>query len=341
MRDLSRRRLLALAAASPLPLALGTAPAAARPALAQTDAPAPSTAWPDRSLRVIVPVAPGGSLDILGRTVARALTGPLGQSVVVENHTGAGSNIAFDLAARAKPDGLTLLIGSDPLTINPSLYAKIGFDPVRDFAPIAELVRAPQVLVVKNRLEAKDLREYRRLAQELSGGLTLASQGNGSIGHLGGILLGQTLGFQTTHVPYRGGGPAVVDLVAGHIDSLLVTLPAAIEHIREGRIRPLAVTGLTRSAALPNVPSVAESGFPGFEVVTWQGLLTSAGTPEPVLTRLHAETRTAMAKPEVADNLRAQGFDLSSGSRQEFAALVRSEAARWPAIVRASGARVD
>ncbi len=337
MRELPRRRLLSLAAALAAPMALGPRPAAARPAFAQGEAPA----WPDRALRVIVPVAPGGSLDILGRTVARALTGPLGQPVVVENHTGAGSNIAFDLVARSKPDGLTLLIGSDPLTINPALYSRIGFDPVRDFAPIAELVRAPQVLVVKNGLEAKDLREYRRLGQELGGGLTLASQGNGSIGHLGGILLGQALGMQTTHVPYRGGGPAVVDLVAGHIDSLLVTLPAAIEYIREGRIRALAVTGANRSAALPNVPTVAESGYPGFEVVTWQGLLAAAGTPEPILARLHAETRTAMARPEVADNLRAQGFELATGNREEFAQLVRAEAARWPAIVRASGARVD
>jgi tripartite-type tricarboxylate transporter receptor subunit TctC len=337
MRDLSRRRLLALAAVLPAPLALGATPASARPAWAQGSEPT----WPDRSLRIIVPVAPGGSLDILGRTAARALTGPLGQSVVVENHTGAGSNIAFDLVARAKPDGLTLLIGSDPLTINPSLYSRIGFDPVRDFAAIAELVRAPQVLVVKKGLEAKSLSEYRRLGQEMDGQITLASQGNGSIGHLGGILLGQTLGFRTSHVPYRGGGPAVVDLVAGHIDSLLVTLPAAIEHIREGRIRALAVTGLQRSPALPDVPTIAESGFPGFEVVTWQGLLAPAGTPEPILRRLHAETRTAFAKPEVSDNLRAQGFELASGSREDFAELIRAEATRWPAIVKASGARVD
>jgi tripartite-type tricarboxylate transporter receptor subunit TctC len=174
MRDLSRRRLLALAAALPTPFVLR--PAAARPAFAQAEAPA-AAAWPDRSLRMIVPVAPGGSLDILGRTAARALTGPLGQPVVVENHTGAGSNIAFELVARARPDGLTLLVGSDPLTINPSLYAKIGYDPVRDFAAIAELVRAPQVLVVRTGLEARSLGEYRRLAQETAGATTLASQG--------------------------------------------------------------------------------------------------------------------------------------------------------------------
>lgn len=341
MRELPRRRLLALAAAFPATLALRPSSAVARQALAQGATPQGEPAWPDRSLRIIVPVAPGGSLDILGRSVARALTGPLGQSVVVENHTGAGSNIAFELTARARPDGLTLLIGSDPLTINPALYARIGFDPVRDFAPIAELVRAPQVLVVKNGLEARDLAGYRRLAQETGGATTLASQGNGSIGHLGGILLGHALGFATTHVPYRGGGPAVVDLVAGHIDSLLVTLPAAIEHIREGRIRALAVTGASRSPALPDVPTVAELGTPGFEVVTWQGLLAPAGTPEAILARLHAETRTAMARPEVADNLRAQGFEPAAGSREDFATLIREEAARWPAIVRASGARVD
>ncbi|WP_426955351.1 tripartite tricarboxylate transporter substrate binding protein [Muricoccus radiodurans] len=323
---LPRRRLLSLAAA-----------AASLPALARANTPA----WPDRAVRVIVPVAPGGSLDILGRTVARQLTGPLGQPVVVENHTGAGSNIAFELVARARPDGLTILVGSDPLTINPALYPRLAYDPVRDFAPIAEVVRAPQVLVVKSALPAQDLEGYVAAAKAANGTLTLASQGNGSIGHLGGVLLGQQLGFSTTHVPYRGGGPAVVDLVAGHVDSLLVTLPAAIEHIRGGRIRALAVTSTTRSPALPDVPTVHEAAKPGFEVVTWQGLLAPSGTPEPILDRLHAETRALLARPEVADTLRDQGFDIAAGSRDAFANLVREEAARWPGVVRASGARLD
>jgi tripartite-type tricarboxylate transporter receptor subunit TctC len=324
MHHLSRRNLLALAAALPATRMAQAAPG-----------------YPDRPVRVIVPVAPGGSLDILGRTVARQLTGPLGQPVVVENHTGAGSNIAFELVARAKPDGLTILVGSDPLAINPALYPKIGFDPVKDFAPIAEVVRAAQVLVVRSNLEAQDLATYKRLALEANGSLTLASQGNGSIGHLGGILLGQKLGIQTTHVPYRGGGPAVVDLVAGHVDSLLVTLPAAIEHIRQGRIRALAVTSTARSPAIPDVPTVAESGIPGFEVVTWQGLLAPAGTPNDILDRLHAETRRGLAQPEVNENLRNQGFDIAEGSRADFTTLVRAEAERWPAIVRASGAAVN
>jgi tripartite-type tricarboxylate transporter receptor subunit TctC len=292
--------------------------------------------YPDRPVRIVAPFAPGGPSDLISRLLAVRLSEALGASFFVENRAGAGSNIGTAAVARAAPDGYTLLISSSAFVVNPGLYKRIPYDPVADFAPIAELVRAPQVLVVKNGLEARDLAGYRRLAQETGGATTLASQGNGSIGHLGGILLGHALGFATTHVPYRGGGPAVVDLVAGHIDSLLVTLPAAIEHIREGRIRALAVTGASRSPALPDVPTVAELGTPGFEVVTWQGLLAPAGTPEAILARLHAETRTAMTRPEVADNLRAQGFEPAAGSREDFATLIREEAARWPAIVSAS-----
>jgi tripartite-type tricarboxylate transporter receptor subunit TctC len=322
---LARRGLLGLAATSLLP-GLGAA---------QT------VAWPDRPLRVIIPVAPGGSLDILGRVFARQLTTSLGQPVVAENHPGAGSNLAFELVARARPDGLTLLVGSDPLTINPSLYRRVGFDPVRDFAPIAELVRAPQVLVVRNSLPAQDFAQFLALAQQAGGGMTLASQGNGSIGHLAGAVLTARTGIRFTHVPYRGGGPAVIDVVAGHVDALLVTLPAAIEHIRGGRLRALAVSSATRSQALPEVPTIAELGLAGFDVVTWQGILAPAGTPEPIIRRLNAALLEALRRPDVAEGLSSQGFDLTGSTPEAFAELVRDEAERWPGIVRTAGASVD
>ncbi|MGG5821242.1 Bug family tripartite tricarboxylate transporter substrate binding protein [Falsiroseomonas sp. HW251] len=323
---------------SPLPRRslLGLLGAAALAPVAHAQA-----SWPDRPLRVIIPVAPGGSLDILGRTFARAISPALGQPVVAENHPGAGSNLAFELVARARPDGLTLLVGSDPLTINPSLYRRVGYDPVRDFAPVIELVRAPQVLVVHPSSPATDLASFLALARREGGTMSMGSQGNGSIGHLAGAVLTQRTGVAFTHVPYRGGGPAVVDVVAGHLDALLVTLPAAIEHIRGGRLKALAVSGLNRSAALPEVPTIAEQGLPGFDVVTWQGILVPAGTPEPVVARLNAVLAEALAKPDVADSLASQGFDLRGGTPQAFAALIREESARWPGIVRVANATVE
>jgi tripartite-type tricarboxylate transporter receptor subunit TctC len=326
LAPLRRRSLLGLLGTAALPL----------PALAQAQ-----SAWPDRPVRIVIPVAPGGSLDILGRTFARAITPALGQPVVAENHPGAGSNLAFELVARARPDGLTLLVGSDPLAINPSLYRRIGFDPVRDFAPIIELVRAPQVLVVHPRHRATDLATFIQAAREEAGAMTMASQGNGSIGHLAGAVLTQRTGVRFTHVPYRGGGPAVIDVVAGHVEALLVTLPAAIEHIRGGRLKALAVTSAARNAALPDVPTVAEQGFPGFDVVTWQGILVPAGTPEPVIGRLNATLLAALRTPEISEGLVRQGFELRGGTPQAFAALVRAEAARWPAIVQLAGATLD
>ncbi|MBR0681851.1 tripartite tricarboxylate transporter substrate binding protein [Roseomonas eburnea] len=315
---------------------LGALPLLPRPARAA------DPGWaPDRAVRIVVPVAPGGSLDILGRLLARHLTPRLGQPVVAENHPGAGSNLAFELVARARPDGLTLLVGSDPLTINPALYPRLGFDPVRDFAPIIEAVRAPQVLVVNPRSPATDLATFVGWAREAEGRLSVASQGNGSIGHLAGALFAQQAGITFTHVPYRGGGPAVVDLVAGHIEALFVTLPAAIEHIRSGRLRALAVTSAERAPALPQVPTIAEAGLPGFDVVTWQGILAPAGTPPAAIARLAAELGAVLALPEVAGDLTRQGFTVTAHGPERFAALVRNEAARWPGVVRRAGARLE
>ena len=314
----------------------------AAPALLPGAARADVAHWaPDRPVRIVIPVAPGGSLDILGRVLARHLAPRLGQPVVAENHPGAGSNIAFELAARARPDGLTLLVGSDPLTINPALYPRLGFDPVRDFAPVIEAVRAPQVLVVNPRSPVSDLATFIAWAREAEGRLTVASQGNGSIGHLAGALFAQQAGIGFTHIPYRGGGPAVVDLVAGHIEALFVTLPAAIEHIRAGRLRALAVTGADRAPALPGVPTVAEAALPGFDVVTWQGILAPAGTPPAAIARLAAELAAILALPDVTGDLERQGFTVTAHGPERLAALVRAEAARWPEVVRRAGARLE
>lgn len=301
-----------------------------------------AAAWaPDRPVRIVIPVAPGGSLDILGRVLTRQLGPRLGQPAVAENHPGAGSNLAFELVARARPDGLTLLVGSDPLTINPALYPRAGFDPVRDFAPVIEAVRAPQVLVVNPRSPVPDVAAFIAWAKGRDGRLAVASQGNGSIGHLAGALFAQQAGLRFVHVPYRGGGPAVIDLVAGHVEVLFVTLPAAIEHIRGGRLRALAVTGTERVPAIPDVPTVAEAVLPGFEVVTWQGILAPAGTPAAAIDRLAADVAAILALPEVAGGLTHQGFTVTAHGPDRFAALVRAEAARWPEVVRCTGARPE
>ncbi|MDB5382371.1 MAG: tripartite tricarboxylate transporter substrate binding protein [Rhodospirillales bacterium] len=338
MNPLSRRALLGalpLAALATRASAQGAAQAGVL-SLPRSDV-SPRTEWaPDRAVRIIIPVAPGGSLDILGRSIARALAPALGQPVVAENHAGAGSNLAFELTARARPDGLTLLVGSDPLTINPSLYPRVGYDPVRDFAAIIEMVRAPQVLVVNPASPVRDLAGFIAAARSAEGAMTVASQGNGSIGHLAGALFAHERRLVFTHVPYRGGGPAVLDVVAGHVDALFVTLPAAIEHIRGGRLRALAVTSAARNPALPDVPSIEN-----FDVVTWQGLLAPAGTPASIIARIAEETSRALREPALRDSFTSQGFVVTGSGPEAFAATIRAEAERWPALVRAAGARVE
>jgi tripartite-type tricarboxylate transporter receptor subunit TctC len=295
--------------------------------------------WPSRPIRLIVPVAPGGSLDPLARQIARHLAEALGQPVVVENHAGAGGNLAFDLVARAPADGNTLLHGWDSLAINPALFGKVGYDPIRDFAPILQTVRTAQILVVRSGLPAATLAEFLALARQQR--LTLGSPGNGSIGHLAAALLASRAKAEWTHVPYRGGGPALADLVAGHIDAVCLTLPAATEHIRAGRIRGIAVSTLARSPALPAIPTIAESGFPGFDITSWQGLLAPAGTDAAVIARLHDEVSRILALPDVASFLASQGFEPTPGPPAALAARLADDIPRWLQLVRLADVRVD
>jgi tripartite-type tricarboxylate transporter receptor subunit TctC len=316
----SRRALLAAAAAAAAP--------AAR-----------AQAWPDRPVRLVVPVAPGGSLDPLARLLARHLSEALGHPVVVENHAGAGGNIAFEMVARARPDGHTLLVGWDSLAINPALFGRVGYDPLLDFAPVIQTVRTAQILVVRHGLAAATLADFVALSRRAP--LSLGSPGNGSIGHLAAEMLKARSGAEWTHVPYRGGGPALQDLIAGHLDAVFLTLPAATEHIRAGRIRAIAVTTATRAPSLPDVPSFIESGLPGFEVVSWQGILAPAGTEPAVIARLNAELRRILALPPVAAQLAAQGFEIVAGTPDALGARLAEDVPRWPGIVRAAGARLD
>ena len=338
---LGRRALLAPRRRS-RPAALpGPSPGAPRPGPPRRGLPI--VARPFHPL--LVPVPPGGSVDPLARLIGRHLGEALGQPVVVENHAGAGGNIAFEMVARARPDGTTLLVGWDSLAINPALFPRVEYDPLRDFAPIIQTVRTAQLLVVRPGLPAADLAGFLALAARRR--LTLGSPGNGSIGHLAAALLQARArararaGAEWTHVPYKGGGPALADLIAGHIDAVSLTLPAATEHVRAGRIRAIAVTTAARAPALPEVPTVAESGFPGFDVTSWQGLLAPAGTDPAIIARLNAEVARILARPEVAVPLAAQGFEPVGGAAAVLADRLAADVPRWPAAVALAGARVD
>ncbi len=324
MRQTRRGVLRAAAAAA---TTSGTAPARAAPA-----------DWPQRPVRVVVPVAPGGSLDALSRLFGRHM-GELGQPWVVENQGAAGGNLAFEAVARSRPDGHTLLWGWDSLAINPALYARVGYDPLRDFTPLAQVVRAAQLLVVRPDLPAHTLAEFLDLTRRRT--VSVASPGNGSIGHLAAELLRTRTGASWTHVPYRGGGPAMADLLAGNLDAISLTLGAAVEHVRAGRMRGLAVTTAARAPALPEVPTVAEAGIPDFEVVSWQGVLGPAGMEPALVARMNRELNRVLSLPEVAARLLSQGFEPAGGPPEALAGLLRADVARWPAVVRAAGARVD
>ena len=310
----------------------------AAPALAQAQ-PASQSPWPNRPIRLLVPVAPGGSVDALARLFARHLTPLIGQNFAIEDNGAAGGNLAFEAAARAAPDGHTLLAGWDSLAINPAVYRSVPYHPLRDFAPIIHSVSAAQVLAVKPDLPARTLAEFTALAK--TRGLTIGSPGNGSIGHLTGEMLKARTGIAWTHVPYRGGGPATTDLLAGHLDGVMLTLAAVVEHIRAGRLHAIGVSTAGRVAAVPATPSLAEQGVAGFDVVSWQGWLAPAGTPAPIIARLNQGLNQVLALPEVAAWLATQAFTPVGGPPETLARLLAADVARWPALVQAAGARVD
>lgn len=321
-------------------LGLAAAGLAGRAVAQPSPQPSPqATAWPNRPIRLVVPVAPGGSVDALARLLSRPLAGLVGQPFVVESHAAAGGNIAFELVARAPADGHVLLAGWDSLAINPAVYRTTGYDPLRDFAPIIHSVSGPQVLAVAPALPARTLAEFLALARTRT--LNIGSPGNGSIGHLTGEMLKARTGASWTHVPYRGGGPATTDLLAGHLDGVVLTLAAVVEHCRAGRLRALAVSSAARSPALAEVPSCAEAGVPGFDVVSWQGWLAPAGTDPGIIARLNAGLNLVLALPEVAAWLAAQAFTPVGGPPEALARLLRADVARWPALVAAAGARLE
>ena len=291
--------------------------------------------YPNRPIRFVVPFAPGGSTDTLARTIGQKLTDALQQQVVVDNRSGANGNIGMEIVAHAAPDGYTILLGYIAnLGIGPGLYAKLPFDPVRDYAPITQLASSPNILAVHPSLPVKSLRELIAYAKTNPKKLNFASSGVGSIGHLTGELLNRSAGVDMVHVPYKGSGQAVIDLLGGQVQMMFSGMSSVMQHIKAGKLRALAVTGAQRSPAVPDVPTIAESGFPGFEATAWYGVLAAARTPKPIVNRLHDEIVRALALPDVKERLNNVGFELVGGTPDEFAVFIKSEIAKWTRVVR-------
>jgi tripartite-type tricarboxylate transporter receptor subunit TctC len=334
---MDRRNFLAV-----LPAAAAAGLASARPAAAWTSAAraqAAPAAWPDHSVRIIVPVAAGGSQDIVARLLARHLTERLGQNVVVENLPGAGSNIGYEHAARSKPDGYTLLAGSDSLSINKALFPRLPFDPVADFAPVARAVRVPQILVVRADHPARTLDDFLRLARR--GRIAVGTPGNGSLAHLLGEVVQESAEARWTHVPYRGGALAVNDLLGGTLGGVLINIGAVADHVRAGRLRGLFVSSGARTLALPEVPTLAEAGVSGAEAVGWHGLVAPAGTDPAIVSRVNAETARVLARPDVADRVATLGLEPVNEPPEALGALIRADAERWAAVVRRARIQPD
>jgi len=303
--------------------------------------------WPSKPMRIVVPFAPGGTTDILARAIAPELSKVLGQSVVVDNKPGAGGNVGADLVAKAAPDGYTFLMGTvGTHGINKSLYAKLPFDPQKDFAPVTLVAGVPNIMVMNTeraqRLNIRNAADFVKWAQSNPGKLNMASSGNGTSIHLAGELFKSRTGVFMTHIPYRGSGPALVDLVGGNADVMFDNLPSALPHIKSGKLTAFAVTSSQRSAVLPDVPTVEEAAsLPGFEASSWFGLLAPAGTPGSIVNRVQQETAKALGSPAIKERLLSQGAIPSGNTPQEFARLIDAEIQKWAGVVKASGAKVD
>ena len=298
--------------------------------------------YPARPVRLSVPFPAGGTTDILARAIAQKLSEGLGQQFVVDNRPGAGGNIGADFVAKAPPDGYTLLMGTvGTQAINTSLYAKMPYDAAKDFAPVVLVAGVPNVLVVNTALPVRTVADLVKLAKEKPGTINFASSGNGTSIHLSGELFKVMTGVQMSHVPYKGSAPALVDLIGGQVQVMFDNLPSALPHVKSGKLRAVAVTSTKRAPALPDVPTIAESGVPGFEATSWFGILGPAGTPRDVVTKIDAEANKALQSSEMKEKLLSQGAEAAGGSPEQFGDYIKSETVKWAKVVKESGAKVD
>ncbi|MGV2909433.1 Bug family tripartite tricarboxylate transporter substrate binding protein [Achromobacter sp. AGC25] len=298
-------------------------------------------AWPERPITMVVPFPPGGPTDLVARVLARQLTEQLGQTVLVENKGGANGNIGMQYAAAAKPDGYTVLYNTSSIALSPNLYRSLAFDPVKDFTPVSSTAVIPLVLLVHPSVPADSAQAFADYARRHPGKLSYGSAGAGNVTHLGALLLLRSLDIDAVHVPYRGSAPAMTDLVGGQVQMMTNTLNDSLGFIREGKLRALAVTSAARSAQLPDVPTVAETVAPGFEMGAWQGVVAPAGTPAPVIKRLNTEILRALQSPEMQKQLKAQGAQALGSTPQEYGAYIQSEIKRWGEVVKDANVKLD
>lgn len=310
-------------------------------ALATLSAAVAAQVYPHKTIRMIVPFPAGGPTDIIARTVGQKLTDSMGQAVVIDNRGGSGGNIGADIAAKAAPDGYTLLMAIVSFAINPSLYSKLPFDPVKDFVPITRTGAATIVFVASPSVGAKTIKDLIALAKAKPKQYNFGSPGSGTPHHLAGELLNTAAGIELTHIPYKGAAPAVADLLGGQVNTAFVSLPAALPHIKAGKLVGLGVTSPGRSAVAPDLPTFAEAGLGGYALENWYGALAPAGTPKDVINKLNKEIVRALQLPDVKERLISQGFESRTSTPDEFAAFLKSEIVKWAGIVKASGAKVD
>ena len=319
----TRRTLLAIAAAS---FATG--------AFAQ--------AFPSKPIRLIVPFPPGGGTDIIARETSQKVAAATGWTFVIENKPGAGGNMGVDAVAKAPADGYTIVLGqTSNLAINPSLYAKMPYDPQKDLVPIVLVANAPLVMVTSATSQYKTLAEAVNAAKARPGAINFASPGNGTVAHLASELFQKAAGIKTQHVPYKGAAMALTDVISGNVDLYMSSVPTLLGQIKQGKLRALAVTSTKRVDDLPNVPTISESGYKGFDASTWFGMLAPARTPKDVVARLNAEFNKALQQPELRKKLGDEGADPAGGTPEQFATLIKDEALRWGKVVKESGVRID
>jgi len=325
------RRIIGIAWTVAALIAMAMAPAAfAQP-----------SAYPERTVKLIVPFPPGGVTDIVGRIIAQRLSEGLGQTVYVENLGGAAGTIGAASAARARPDGYTLLMATATHAINATLMPNAGFDIQKDVVPVTLVASVPLLLAVNPSLPANDVQGLVALAKKEPGKLNFASGSTGSASHLAGEMLKSAAGIDMVHVPYKGGGPALQDLIAGHVSIMFENMPSILPYVQSGQLRGLAVTSPKRSSAIPTLPTMIESGFPGFEAGSWYGLFAPPGTPPEVVEKLHGAMVKALASPGMRTQLSKQGAEPIGNTPQEFAAFIRSEVAKWARVIQVSGAKAD
>ena len=297
--------------------------------------------YPNKPIRLIVPFSPGGSNDIVARLFGQKFAESMGQPVVIDNRGGASGTIGTELAVKSPPDGYTVLMMSLTLAVNPSLYRRLPFDTERDLAPVSLVASAPLILVVHPSLPVKSLQDLIAYAKANPGKLNFGSGGPGTTPHLAGEMIKTMAGVQMTHVPYKGGGPALADLMGGQLQLMLENIPSTLPHVKSGKLRVLALSGRARSALVPDVPTLNEAGLKGYEIVGWNGLFLPAATPNAIVTRLHAETVKALAAPDIKARLADMGAEGVGNTPAQFSAFVKAEIKKWAQVVRDAGLRVE